>query len=512
MGGASTELKGPDLAAGVALDEIADGGVLLGHAHGEAVVLARKGDRCFAVGATCTHYGGPLAEGLFDGEALRCPWHHACFSVETGAPVGAPALAPIAIYKVEESGGRVRVGDKAEPPAAEPHLEPGEVVIVGGGAAGHTVAETLRREGHSGRITIFTADEAAPVDRPNLSKDYLAGNAPEEWVWLKPREFYDDRHIELHTGKRVLAIDTAAHVVALDSHETRRFDSLVIATGATPIRLEIPGGDRILYLRSLADSRAIIARAEAKKRAVVIGASFIGLEVAASLRARGVEVEVVAPDARPLERVLGEAMGDFVRALHEAKGVRFHLGRKPASVEENGVTLDNGETLPADFVVGGIGVRPSLELAREAGIAVDNGILVDEGLQTSAPGVYAVGDVARWPDAFSGERIRVEHWVVAERQAQTCARNLLGRGEKFRAVPFFWSQHYDVTINYVGHGAGFDRVEVVGDLAARDALVAYRKGGAIVAVATVGRDGASLEAERAMERGDQAALERLVAH
>lgn len=514
MGSANEELTGPDLKVGVEIGEIAeDGGMLLGHADGEAVLLVRRKLEVFAIGAKCTHYGGPLAEGRLEGNEVRCPWHHACFDIRTGEASAAPALNPVACWSVVRDGGKVRVSGKqdAKKPAA-PAGAPASVVVLGAGAAGEAAVEMLRREGYAGAITMVGHESSVPVDRPNLSKDYLAGTAPEEWIPLRPESFFAEQNVTLKLGVTVSAIDTKAKRLTLEGGETLEYGALIFATGAEPIRLGIPGADRanVFTLRSLADSRAIIAKAEKGKRAVVIGASFIGLEVAASLRAREVEVDIVAPEAIPLARVMGDELGRFIQKLHEDKGVRFHLGKKPLSVDESGVKLDDGKTLAADLVVMGVGVRPRTALAEAAGITVDNGVVVDAFLQTSAPGVWAAGDAARFT-GLGGEALRVEHWVVAQRLGQVAAKNVLGKKEKVAFAPFFWSNHYDVAMGYVGHATKWDKVEKKGSLDDRSCIFGFREGKKIRAVVAIGRDTDCLAAEAAMERGDDAALDALFA-
>ncbi len=494
----------PDLSAGVPLAQVPDGGLITGRVGDEDVLLVRRGDAIAAIGAHCTHYHGPLAEGLVVGDTIRCPWHHACFSLKTGEAIGAPALDPIACWHVERQGDLVLVREKQPEPAPRtPASKPSSIVIVGGGAAGLAAADMLRRDGYDGPLTMISADESAPCDRPNLSKDFLAGTAQEDWIPLRPDEFYRDRQIDLVLSARVTSIDTRERRVHLESGASYPFGVLLIATGADPVRLTIPGAPAIdvRYLRTFADSRAIVSRAESARRVLVIGASFIGLEVAASLRARGIDVHVAAPESQPLERVLGAEAGRFIRSVHESQGVTFHLGTTAARIDGRTATLGDGTTIDVDLVVAGVGVRPSIALAEQAGLAMDRGILVDEHLETSVPGIFAAGDVARWPDPHTGSRIRVEHWVVAERQGQAAAKNMLGARKRFDEVPFFWSQHFDVVVNYVGHAEKWDAVAIDGSLDARDCTIAYRLGGKTLAVATIGRDRASLEADAAMQAG-----------
>src|SRR5438093_13645417 len=502
----ANEVPRRDLSKGIAANTLADGGTLLGRVADDDVLLVRSGTELYAVGAHCTHYHGPLADGLVVGDTVRCPLHHACFSLRNGEPLRAPALDPIACWKLERRGETVFVREKLPEPkpsavAAGPHA-PASVIIIGGGGAGLAAADMLRREGYDGPIAMFTAEDAPPSDRPNLSKDYLAGQAQEDWIPLRSPEYFTERRIELVLGSRVSAIDPPARTVTLGDGSKRAFGALLIATGADPVRLPIPGADgaNVHYLRSFADSRALVAKAGTARHVVVVGASFIGLEVAASLRTRGIAVDAVAPEATPMERVMGAEVGRFIQSLHEEKGVVFHLGQTVRRVDGRTVTLSSGAALDADFVVMGVGVSPVIDLAEKAGLAVDRGISVNEFLETSAPGIFAAGDIARWPDPHSGDRIRVEHWGVAERQGQVAARNILGVRERFDTVPFFWSQHYDVTINYVGHAEHWDAVRVDGRLDSRDCAVTYSRAGRRLAVATIVRDRESLAVEAEMER------------
>ncbi|CAN5228763.1 FAD-dependent oxidoreductase [soil metagenome] len=519
MSDTKPELSGPDLTKGVDLSTLPDGTMLLEHASGEPVLLARRGHELFAIGAVCTHYGAPLNEGLLVDDTVRCPWHHACFSLRTGEALRAPALNPVSHWRVEQVrdlarqdtpgdnwAGVAYVREKLER-VAPPSLPvtdtlPRSIVIVGGGAAGNAAAETLRREGYSGSITMLSADETLPCDRPNLSKGYLAGTASEESNLLRPATFYKEHNIDLRLGARVTAIDTGSGQVTMEDGSTCVYDALLLATGAEVVRLAVPGSElpHVHYLHSLADSRALVVTAKTARRAVVIGASFIGLEVAASLRARNIDVHVVGREQIPMAGILSEAVGRFIRTVHEQHGVTFHLGATVASIDAQSVLLDDNSRLDADLVVVGIGVRPVTALAERAGLAIDRGVAVNEYLETSVPRIFAAGDIARWPDPLTGERIRVEHFVVAERQGQTAARNMLGRREVFDAVPFFWTEQYDLGIAYIGHADRFDEAHIDGQLETRDCTITYRREGRSLAVATIHRDLAGLRTEVDFER------------
>ncbi len=512
--GDAPKISGPDLEKAFPIGDLGEGKPLLGHVGDQPVIVVRQGTAIFATGAVCTHYGAPLAEGAVHDGTVRCPWHHACFDLRTGDATGGPAINPLPCFDVVREGDLVRIGkQRKSAKRTSPTGGPASVVIIGAGPAGTACAVALRSDGYLGTITVVGAEPPGPVDRPNLSKDYLAGTAPEEWIPLRTREQFVNQMIELVADDAVVSVDMKARRVALKSGRELAFGALVLATGADAIKLGIEGANlpHVHSLRTLADARAIIAGASSSKRAVVIGASFIGLEAAASLRARGLDVTVVGPEAIPLARVLGDEVGTFVRSVHQSKGVEFRLGTKPSKITATEVVLEDGTTLPAGLVVVGVGVRPRVELAESMGLTVDRGIVVDENMKTSLHEVYAAGDVARYP--YAGEQVRIEHFAVAVRHGQLVARKILGRTASHKgsgSVPFFWSQHHDVTLGYVGHAERFDRPEVFGSLEKRDAIVAYRDHGRIRAVLTVGRDEASLRAELAFESGDMAAIEGLL--
>lgn len=510
--GEPIKIDGPDLVKdGIAWPKLEEGRPVAGHVNGEAVLVVRRGEGFFAIGAACSHYGAPLADGIVEGCTIRCPWHHARFDLATGEASGPPALDAIPCFPVERRGDRVFVNGPARVPSTAPGGNPissasggpESVAIVGAGPAGTAAAEMLRREGYQGPITLFAPEPSSPVDRPNLSKDYLAGHASEDWIPLRPPEHFAHHHITL---RRETVLGLEGRRLVLESGP-QTFDAILLATGGAPIRLDIPGAERAYLLRTLEDSRAIIAHAQG--RAIIIGSSFIGLEAAASLVLRGLDVHVVGRETVPLERVLGPGFGSFIRKVHEHKGVHFHLGTSPREIDAKGVVLEDGR-IDGDIVIMGVGVRPRLALAETGGLAIDRGILVDDQFRTSAPGVWAAGDIARFPYAPTGEKVRIEHWVVAEQQGQAAARSMLGKGTRFDRVPFFWSAHYDMTIGYVGHAESWDRIDVSGDLALGEAVAAYRRAGKTLAVAAIGRDQLLLQAEAALERGDEPRLTQLI--
>jgi len=490
---------GPDFARGIPLASVPATGVLAGRVGNDAVILARLDDGLHAIDGLCSHYSGPLGEGLRVGDEVRCPWHHACFSLRTGRARRAPAFATLGTWRVDVEGDQVFVREKVAGSRhpSTPATPREHIVIIGGGAAGFAAAERLRTLGHAGSITMLSADSDGPYDRPNLSKDYLAGTAPEDWIPLSSAKHYAKQKIDVRTASKVVAIHPLTHEVETREGERFVYDALLLATGAAPRPLRLPGFDRdnVFMLRSLADARAIIAACEGARSVALIGAGFIGLEAAGALRARGLDVHVVAPDKVPFEKALGAELGGFVQALHADKGVQFHLGEKPASFDGKALVLESGKRIDVGFVLVGTGVAPRTTLAEGAGMRIDNGVLVDPFLQTSLPDHYAAGDVAQFP--LGDEHVRIEHWVHAERMGQAAAANMLGAQQPFDDVPFFWTHHQGVEIRYSGHGQ-WDSVRIDGDFQKQDFTARYYRGDTLVAAASVGRDRENLEIEQSL--------------
>jgi 3-phenylpropionate/trans-cinnamate dioxygenase ferredoxin reductase component len=347
-------------------------------------------------------------------------------------------------------------------------------VIVGASLTGAKAAETLRAEGFDGRLVLVGAEPERPYERPPLSKEYLRGEAGREKVYVHDEGFYEEQSIELRLGRTALSLDAAARELSLDDGERVRYDRLLLATGAEPSRLEIPGAELpgVMYLRSVQDSDALRDRLDERGSVVVVGAGWIGAEVAASARQRGLEVTVVEPATVPLERVLGAELGAVYRDVHTDQGVRMLMETGVEAFEGEGaverVRTNDGRVLECDFVVVGVGVQPRIQLAAQAGLAIDNGIRVDEHLRTSAPGVFAAGDVANAQHPFYGEPVRVEHWANALNQGPAAARNMLGEADAYDRLPYFFSDQYDVGMEYSGFAREWDRVVFRGDPASRE--------------------------------------------
>jgi 3-phenylpropionate/trans-cinnamate dioxygenase ferredoxin reductase subunit len=360
-------------------------------------------------------------------------------------------------------------------------------VIIGASLAGAKAAEELRAEGFDGRLVLVGAEDERPYERPPLSKDYLRGELARDTIYVHPEGFYADHDIELRLGRTAEELDTSARELTLDDGERLPYDRLLLATGAEPRRLTVPGSDLdgVMYLRSVEDSDALRARLDRGGAVVVVGAGWIGAEVAASARQRGLDVTLIAPASAPLERVLGPELGGIYRDIHADHGVQLLLGtgveRFEGGPAVERVRTTDGRTLDCDFVVVGVGVQPRTALAAEAGIAVENGILADAHLQTGAPGVFAAGDVANAHHPFYSQRIRVEHWANALNQGPLAARTMLGHDDVYDQLPYFFSDQYDVGMEYSGYATGRDRVVFRGDPASREFIAFWMAEGRVVA-------------------------------
>ena len=474
-----------DLKAGVPILVTADD---------EEILLVRLDDQIHACGHECTHYGAPLSEGLLCGHEVVCPWHHARFAVTTGRMTAAPALDDLPRYPVKVEDGQVYVGQAEEALSPRPSLGDGQTfLIVGAGAAGHAAAEALRREGFAGRVQLITAESAGPYERPDLSKSFLVEDTSAEEIALRDEAFYTEHGIELLTDRRVTALDPGNATLTLADGAQLKGDRVLLATGGTPRKLDIPGSDLegCFLLRSLTDAEALRAAIQHADRVVVLGAGFIGLEVAASLTSLDLEIHVVAPEPVPMVRAFGELVGRRLQGMHEEHGVRFHLGHVAEEIsgerQVEAVVLDDGTRIPTDALVIGLGITPALDFLHETGLVQDGAIPVDGRLRTQAERIFAAGDIARVPDPRTGGGHRVEHWVVAQRQGQHAARAMLGSEAIYDEVPFFWTRQYGESLKYLGFAERYDQVAYRGDVEGDDFLAGYYDDGTLRAVAGLGR-------------------------
>jgi NADPH-dependent 2,4-dienoyl-CoA reductase/sulfur reductase-like enzyme/nitrite reductase/ring-hydroxylating ferredoxin subunit len=470
------------------------------------VLLAKVNGKVFALGAYCTHYGAPLVEGALNGERIICPLHHACFKVTTGDLLEPPAMDALPSFDVRVADGRILVkipdepSDRRTPEMSkrDETADPRKFIILGGGAAGYAAAQTLREDGFRGRILMITRENRLPYDRPNLSKDYLHGHAQPEWMPLRGDEFYDECDIETLRGRDVISVDVSSKKISFRDGEPITYDALLVATGGTARQLEIPGVEwaNVKTLRSFDDADSIInlateAQAKGSTRASIIGASFIGMEAAYSLTERGFAVTVIAPEAVPFERILGPEVGAMFQQLHENRGVRFKLGANVVQFlgkdRAQAILLNNGENVETDLIVMGVGVRPATDFLQGIQLHKDGGVITDQYLQFG-DGIYAAGDIARFPDQRTGESTRIEHWRTAEQQGRIAAHNMAGKQTVYDSVPFFWTEQYGVSLRYVGHVQQWDEVIIEGNIADHDFIACYVKNGRILAAAGCGRD------------------------
>ncbi len=471
--------------------------------EGKPVVITRVDGTYYAFGGNCPHYGAPLNEGLLKGHTLMCPWHHACFDVRTAVRLEPPALNDLARFPTHIKDGQVIVSlpndNERQPQGGVDGSDERTFVIVGGGAAGNSAAEQLRRAGYRGKIIILSAVSDVPLDRPNLSKDYLSGKAKPEWMPLRDADWYAKRDIELRLDTRVSAVHPDKHSLLLETGESLNYDKLLLATGATPRQLKnTPGTDlnKVFLLREQGDADAIIQAAEGAKNAVIIGASFIALEVAASLaKGRDLSVTVIGIEAVPFERVFGAEIGKLFQKEHEANGVHFHLSSEVEQItgqdgQVESVLLKSGERLPADLVVIGVGVQPNTAYLQNAGLkleAKDSSVRVNHHLQTSDVDIFASGDIARYETGADSERI--EHWRVAQQHGIVAANVMLGGDDEVGAhVPFFWTEQWKLNVVYVGHATQWDEIIIRGNLDDKDFIAFYVAGGKLSAAAGSGRD------------------------
>jgi NADPH-dependent 2,4-dienoyl-CoA reductase/sulfur reductase-like enzyme/nitrite reductase/ring-hydroxylating ferredoxin subunit len=466
----------------------------------KSILLVNLEGEFYALGCCCTHYGAPLADGILSGERIVCPWHNAVFHAKTGDLQDPPALSALPKYEVRIEGDdvivklpeKIRRSRTPEMVTHDPQNDGRTFAIVGAGAAGNAAAQTLREDGYQGRIVMITSESQLPYDRPNLSKAYLQGEASAEWMPLRSEKFYQKYGIELMRLQKVTNVDLAKKLITFEDGGQLRYDTVLLATGSVPRKLEVPGGElnNIFTLRSFDDADTIIAACQQASRVAVIGASFIGIETAISLSQRELDVTVIAPETVPFEQVFGKGIGTLVQQVHQDNGITFKLGKTVTKFEGSekveAVLLDNGEQVDADLVVIGVGVRPNTDFLQGLALQFDRSIKVDAAFQ-AAEDVYVAGDIATFPDWRFGEDIRIEHWRTAEQQGRVAAHNMAGKKTVYESVPFFWTKQGDLNIKYVGHAQEWDDLIIQGDIAAQDCLVFYVKQNQVLAAAGINR-------------------------
>lgn len=465
------------------------------------VLLVRREDRFYAYQAHCTHYGAPLAGGVLSGERIVCPWHHACFQATSGYQLEPPGLDSLETYEVRIEGDDVVVRVPEEPKnrrivpmAVREKSDTRTYVVLGGGAAGEYAVEGLREKGFGGRIVMITREAQTPYDRPNCSKEYLQGKAPEEWMFLRGEDFYEQHSIEQMHERTVVKLDAGRKRLEFEGGEQLDFDGIIICTGGIPRTLGVPGEELegVFTLRSYLDSTTILDAGRRAARAVVVGASFIGMETAWSLRELGIdEVTVVAPEELPFARAFGDRVGRMVQSIHEENGVAFKLGHTVSEFRGDGrlqeVVIDDGSSIEADIAVVGIGVRPATDFIDGLQKADDGSLIVDDRLQ-AADGIYAAGDVAQFPDWRTDRRIRIEHWRLACQHGRVAAYNLAGEDTPYRSIPYFWTAHFGTSIRYVGHATTWDEIVYDGAPEDRRFIAFYVQDGRVLAAAGSARD------------------------